>query len=246
MKASDVDKNSPVPIYYQIKELFKERIEGGDLEPHQRLPSERDLEKKYGISRMTARRALTELESEGYAYREQGKGSYVAEPKLRQALLELTGFTEDMKKRRMSPGARVIEQKLVDSDQELAAKLEVEVESKIFVLQRIRLAEEEPLAIETSHLRYEVCEGIEEYDFEDRSLYDTLKNDFDISLSWAEQSVEATLADEFEAENLGIDKGTPMLMTERTTYLGDEETPIEYARSVYRGDRYKLFVELRS
>ncbi|MBS3814025.1 GntR family transcriptional regulator [Candidatus Bipolaricaulota bacterium] len=246
MKASDVDKNSPVPIYYQIKELFKERIEGGDLEPHQRLPSERDLEKKYGISRMTARRALTELESEGYAYREQGKGSYVAEPKLRQALLELTGFTEDMKRRRMSPGARVIEQKLVDGDQELAAKLEVEVESKIFVLQRIRLAEEEPLAIETSHLRYEVCEGIEEYDFEDRSLYDTLKNDFDISLSWAEQSVEATLADEFEAENLGIDKGTPMLMTERTTYLGDEETPIEYARSVYRGDRYKLFVELRS
>ncbi|MCF7891304.1 GntR family transcriptional regulator [Candidatus Bipolaricaulota bacterium] len=246
MKASDVDKNSPVPIYYQIKELFKERIEGGDLEPHQRLPSERDLEKKYGISRMTARRALTELESEGYAYREQGKGSYVAEPKLRQALLELTGFTEDMKKRRMSPGARVIEQKLVDSDQELAAKLEVEVESKIFVLQRIRLAEGEPLAIETSHLRHEECEGIEEYDFEDRSLYDTLKNDFDISLSWAEQSVEATLADEFEAENLEIDKGTPMLMTERTTYLGDEETPIEYARSIYRGDRYKLFVELRS
>lgn len=246
MKASDVDKNSPVPIYYQIKELFKERIEGGDLEPHQRLPSERDLEKKYGISRMTARRALTELESEGYAYREQGKGSYVAEPKLRQALLELTGFTEDMKKRRMSPGARVIEQKLVDSDQDLAAKLEVEVESKIFVLQRIRLAEGEPLAIETSHLRHEECEGIEEYDFEDRSLYDTLKNDFDISLSWAEQSVEATLADEFEAENLEIDKGTPMLMTERTTYLGDEETPIEYARSIYRGDRYKLFVELRS
>ncbi|MBS3787475.1 GntR family transcriptional regulator [Candidatus Bipolaricaulota bacterium] len=246
MKSSDVDKNSPVPIYYQIKELFKERIESGDLEPHQRLPSERDLEKRHGISRMTARRALTELESEGYAYREQGKGSFVAEPKLRQALLELTGFTEDMKKRRMSPGARVIEQKLVDGDQELAKKLEVEMDAKIFVLQRIRLAEGEPLAIETSHLRYEVCEGIEEYDFEDRSLYDTLRGDFDITLSRAEQSVEATLADEFEAKNLEIDKGTPMLMTERTTYLGDEETPIEYARSIYRGDRYKLFVELRS
>ncbi len=246
MKSSDVDKTSPVPIYYQIKELFEERIESGDFEPHQRLPSERDLEKKYDISRMTARRALTELESEGYAYREQGKGSFVAEPKLRQALLELTGFTEDMKKRRMTPGAQVIEQKIIEGNEELAAKLEVDNEAKIFLLQRIRLANGEPLAIETSHLRYEMCDGIEEYDFGDRSLYDTLRKDFDIRLSRAKQSVEATLADEFEAEKLEVEEGTPMLMTERTTYLGDEETSIEYARSVYRGDRYKLFVELRS
>ena len=246
MKGSNIDKSSPVPIYYQIKEFYKEKIENGNLEPHQRLPSERELEKRYEISRMTARRALTELESEGYAYREQGKGSYVAEPKLHQALLELTGFTTDMKKRRMSPGARVLEQKLIKCDEELAKKLNAESNEKIFVLQRVRLAEEEPLAIEKTHLRHKLCRGIEEYDFQDRSLYSTLREDFGMNLSWAEQSVEATLADEYKAEQLGVDKGSPMLMTERTTYIGDEETPIEYAHSTYRGDRYKLFVELRS
>lgn len=246
MKSSEIDKDSPVPIYYQIKELFKERIEGGKLEPHQRLPSERELEERYGISRMTARRALTELESEGYAYREQGKGSFVEEPKLRQALLELTGFTRDMEKRRMSSGAQVLEHKVIEGQGELIQKLEASDGEKIFVLQRVRLAEEEPLAIETTHIRHTLCDRIEEYDFEDRSLYSTLREDFDITLSRAEQSVEATLADEFEAENLNVEKGAPMLMAERTTFTGDGETPIEYARSTYRGDRYKLFVELRS
>lgn len=246
MQLTNIDKNSPVPIYYQIKELFKEHIDSGELEPHQRLPPERDLEKQYGISRMTARRALTELEDEGYAYREQGKGSFVPEPKLRQALLELTGFTEDMKKRKMNPGAKVLEQKIIQGDQKLSEKLNVKPEDKIFLLQRIRLAEDEPLAIETTHLRYNLCEGIEENYFESRSLYDTFRSDFDMILSRAEQSVEATLADEFEAKKLDIQVGTPMLTTERTTYIGDEKTPIEYAKSTYRGDRYKLYVEMRS
>lgn len=246
MSNSEVDKNSPVPLYYQIKESLKEKIESGTLEPHERLPSERDLENRYGISRMTARRALTELESEGYVYREQGKGSYVAEPKLRQALLELTGFSEDMRSRRLTPGAKVLEKKLVVPEEETARKLKITREDKIFLLQRVRLAESEPLAIETTHLRYEFCRGIDEMNFSDRSLYSTLRNEFGISLSRAEQSVEATLATEFESNHLDIDEGAPMLTTERTTFTGDGDTPIEYARSTYRGDRYKLFVEMKS
>lgn len=245
MNRANVDKRSPVPLYYQIKETIKEKIEGGSLEPHERLPSERELEENYGISRMTARRALTELESEGYVYREQGKGSFVAEPKLRQGLLQLTGFTEDMKSRRMKPGARVLEDRVIESDEELANNLSIDAGSSVFLLQRVRFAEEEPLAIETTHLRYDLCEGIGDYDFSERSLYNTLREEFDVILSRAEQSVEASLADEFEAKNLQVDQGDPMLITERTTYIGDEKTPIEYARSTYRGDRYKLFVKLK-
>lgn len=244
MANRDVDKDSPLPIYYQIKEALKEKIEGGDLEPHERLPSERDLEKNYGISRMTARRALSELESEGYVYREQGKGSFVSEPKFRQALLELSGFSEDMRNRRLHPGAKVLEKKLM-TDTDLAKKLEISSDSKIFRLQRVRLAEEQPLAIETTHLRHSVCPGIEQMDFSDRSLYDTLRQDFDISLNRAEQSVESTLANEFEAEQLQVEQGAPMLTTERTTYREKGDVPVEFARSTYRGDRYKLFVELR-
>jgi len=245
MNQAKVDKSSPIPIYYQIKETLKEKIESGSMDPHERLPSERELEEEYGISRMTARRALTELESEGYAYREQGKGSFVAEPKLRQGLLQLTGFTEDMKSRRMKPGARVLEKRLIESDEELAKKLSMGPGEKVFKLQRVRLAEGEPLAIETTRLQYSLCKGIEEYDFSERSLYSTLRSSFNIELSRAEQSVEASLANEFEADNLLVDQGAPMLRTERTTFIGDEKTPIEYANSTYRGDRYRLFVELR-
>lgn len=244
MNNSEVDKGSPVPLYYQIKESLKEKIESGTLQPHERLPSERDLENRYGISRMTARRALTELESEGYVYREQGKGSYVAEPKLRQTLLELTGFSEDMRSRRLNPGARVLEKKLVEPEEETARKLKISTEDKIFLLQRVRLAESEPLAIETTHLNYDFCKGIENMDFSDRSLYSTLRQEFGLSLSRAEQSVEATLATEFESDHLDIKEGAPLLTTERTTFADDGDIPIEYARSTYRGDRYKLFVEM--
>lgn len=207
MNESNVNKDSAVPLYYQIKENLKEKIESGTLEPHERLPSERDLEKKYGISRMTARQALTELESEGYVYREQGKGSYVAEPKLRQALLELTGFSQDMRNRHMKPGAHVLEQKLLEADEELGQELGIGPGEKVFLLQRIRLAESEPLAIENTHLRYDLCEGIDELDFSDRSLYSTLREEFDLILSRAEQSVEATLATEFNRIILTFRKG---------------------------------------
>ncbi|MFP4136374.1 MAG: GntR family transcriptional regulator [Candidatus Acetothermia bacterium] len=245
MNESEVKKDSPVPLYYQIKESLKERIESGALEPHERLPSERDLENRYGISRMTARQALTELESEGYVYREQGKGSYVAEPKLRQGLLELTGFSEDMQNRSMTPGAEVVEQKLVEPERETARKLKVAPGEEVFLLKRIRTAESEPLAIETTHLRLDLCEGIEKVDFSNCSLYRTLRNEYGLKLSRAEQSVEATLATEFESNQLEVPQGAPMLTTERTTFIDDGETPVEFARSTYRGDRYKLFVELQ-
>lgn len=244
MSESNVSKDSPVPLYYQIKESMKEEIESGNLEPHERLPSERDLENRYGVSRMTARRALTELVSEGYVYREQGKGSFVAEPKLRQGLLDLTGFSEDMQNRRMGSGARVLEQKLIEPEKETARKLQVTSGRPVFLLQRVRMAESEPLAIETTHLKHNLCEGVENMDFSDRSLYSTLRNEYDLKLSRAEQSVEATVATDFEASHLDVPKGAPMLTTERTTFIGDGETPIEFARSTYRGDRYKLFVEL--
>lgn len=245
MKQTGVSKKSPLPIYYQVKEILKEKIESGFFKAHEALPSERELGEKYDISRMTARRALTELESEGYVYREQGKGSFVAEPKLRQALSKLTGFTEDMQDRGLKPGAKVLDIKVIAGDEELAEKFSVPSDENFVRLQRVRLANGEPLAIETSHLRHKLCEGIEDIDFTDRSLYETLGKEYGIHLGRAEQTVEATLAGEFEAQVLGIKTGVPILSTERFTYLEDDKTIIEYARSAYRADRYKLYVELR-
>lgn len=240
-----IRKNSPLPLYYQLKEFLKGRIESGGLRPHDRLPSERELEERYGVSRMTARHALVELELEGYAYREQGRGTFVAEPKLRQGLLRLTSFTEDMEARGLQPGARVLEVRLLPQAPELLGRLKAEPGEEFVKVQRVRLANGEPMALETSFLRRRFCAGIEELDLTDRSLYATLRERFGVELGWAEQAVEAKLADEYEAEVLGVQAGTPMLLMERTTYLADGSTPIEYVRSSYRGDRYQLYVELR-
>jgi len=238
-----VDRASPVPVYYQLKEALKEQIESGVYKPHERLPSERELEEAYRISRMTARRALEELEAEGYIYRAQGRGSFVAEPKIRQGLLWLTSFTEDMKERGMCAGARVLEVRVL-KDEKVARRLKVDPDEEFVKLQRLRTADGEPMALEVSFLRRKLCPGLEEYDFNDRSLYKTLE-EFGLHLGRAEQTVEAKVADDFEAELLGVKPGTPLLSMERVTYLADGQTPIEYVRSLYRGDRYKLFVELK-
>jgi len=246
MDRTFVEKDSPIPLYYQLSEVLKTQIEEGNLEPHERLPSERELSEHYDVSRMTARKALSEIESEGYIYRSQGKGSFVAEPKLRQSLFELTSYTEDMKRRGLTPGAKVLNIEVIDNDEILADKLEASPEESFVKIQRIRLADDEPMALETSHLRRKYCAGIEELDFDNRSLYNTLKKEFNVKLKTAEQWIEATLADDFQSKWLKVKKGSPMLSTARTTYMAQGNKPIEFAKAVYRGDKYKLFVKLNT
>lgn len=240
-----INRREPVPIYYQLKEWLREQIESGTLKPHDRLPSERELGEIFHISRMTARQALSELESEGYVYREQGKGSFVAEPKIRQGLLKLTGFTEDMRDRGMKPGAKVLTVETIKNDEQLARKLHASPDEEFLMLQRLRLADDQPMALETTFLRCIFCPGIEQFDFANVSLYQTLQERYGLRLGRAEQTVEAGIADEYETKVLQIKSGTPILAMERITYLEDNKTVIEYARSAYRGDRYKLFVELK-
>ncbi len=233
-----------MPVYYQLKEALRKQIESGELNPHERLPSERELEESYDISRMTARRALSELEAEGYIYRRQGKGSFVAEPKIRQGLLRLTSFTEDMRQRGLSPGARVLGIEVISADVELTRRFQAEPDERFVKIQRIRLADKEPMALETAFLRYKFCPGIEKLNFTDRSIYETLRERYNIYLGYADQTIEVKLADEYEAELLKVKQGTPMWLMERTTYLEDNVTPFEYVYSIYRGDRYKLYVRL--
>ena len=239
-----ISKSSPLPVYYQLKEALREQIVSGVLKPHERVLSERELEKSYNISRMTARQALSKLEAAGYIYRRQGKGSFVAEPKIRQGLLQLSSFTEDMQQRGLSPGARVLSVELVSPSADLIQRFQAEASEQFVRIQRIRLADGEPMALEFSSLRYKFCPGIEELDFTDRSIYETLRERYNIYLGCADQTIEVKSASEYETQVLNVKRGTPMWQMERLTYLEDKRTVIEYVQSTYRGDRYKLFTEL--
>jgi GntR family transcriptional regulator len=237
-------RKSPLPRYYQLKEIMREKIHVGEWKPGNLIPSERELSELYGISRMTTRQAITELVNEGLFYREQGKGTFVSQHKITQQLIHLTGFTEDIKARGQRPGTRVLSATMRPADEKTADRLRIKHGQMVYCLQRLRLADGEPLAIELSQLHFPGCERLLEEDFAQQSLYRTLETKYNIVLVEAEQELEASLAREDEAHILNLAVASPVLLTRRTTYT-DRDMPIEYAYSTYCGRKYTFYTSMK-
>jgi GntR family transcriptional regulator len=237
-------RNSPVPRYHQLKEILRDCIRQGEWKPGDLIPSERELGETYSISRMTARQAITDLVNEGVFYREQGKGTFVSQNRITQQLLRLTGFTEDIRARGQHPSTKVLTAAMMPADEVIAEHLRIEPGSMVFCLRRLRLADDEPLAIEDSALNFKGCEGLLEEDLEHNSLYQLLEHQYGVPLMEAEQEIEAGLASPENAEILQTSVGSPVLFTRRTTFT-DRNRPIEYARSVYRGNKYTFYAHLK-
>ncbi|HEY7035575.1 MAG TPA: GntR family transcriptional regulator [Thermomicrobiales bacterium] len=236
-------KNGPLPRYYQLKEIIRDRIRSGEWAAGTLIPSERELCERYGISRMTARQSVTELVNEGLLYREQGKGTYVGRPKIAQQLLRLTGFTEDMRAREQRPGAKVLTAEMWPADEVTAERLRIKIGQPVFRLRRLRLADAEPLAVETSCVSFIGCERLLANDLEHDSLYRLLEIAYDVPPLEAEQELEADLAGDEEARLLEVVVGSPVLRTRRVTATRRNQ-PIEYATSVYRGDKYRFYTRM--
>ncbi len=236
-------KSGPVPRYYQLMEFIRERIRNGEWAPGTAIPSERELCERHGVSRMTARQSISLLVDEGLLYREQGKGTFVGRPKFPQQLLSLTGFTEEMRVRKQRPGARVLEARMWNADEDTAERLRIKTGQPVYRLRRLRLADTDPLAIENTCVCFIGCERLLDYDLEHDSLYRILTEHFDMPPVGAEQEIEADLASDEDARLLGVDPGSPVLRTRRitTTRRG---RPIEFASSIYRGDKYRFYTRL--
>jgi GntR family transcriptional regulator, N-acetylglucosamine utilization regulator len=241
---SAIYRNSPLPRYYQLKEILRERIRTGEWKPGDLIPSERELSEKYGISRMTARQAITDLVNEGLFYREQGKGTFVSQRKITQQLIRLTGFTEDIRARGQRPGTKVLSAEMHPADETTAEKLSIDPGTLIFRLQRLRLADDQPLAIELSQISFKGCERLLEEDLEKNSLYRVIETIYGIPLMEADQELEAGLAGNEEAYHLKISVGSPVLFTRRITYT-ERNQPIEYAKAVYCGNKYTFYTHLK-
>lgn len=237
-------RRGPLPRYYQLKEIMRQKIREGEWQPGDLIPSERELGEQYRISRMTARQAITELVNEGLFYREQGKGTYVSHRKITQQLLHLTGFTEDMRARGQRPGTRVLSVQMNPADESVANRLRIAAGQPVLTLRRLRLADGEPLALEISHLNFPGCERLLEEDLEKNSLYKLLETKYGLSLFEAEQELEAGRAGEDVVELLKVPVGSAVLFTRRTTYIGGGQ-PIEYAQSIYLGNKYTFYTSLK-
>lgn len=237
-----MDSDAPIPLYYRIKSRLQEAIENGQLAPGDRVPSERELTEQYGVSRMTARQAVTELKAQGYIVRVQGKGTFVAAPKLDQPLVGLTSFSEDMRRRGLEPGAQVLRAEEVPSGSRVSQVLGRSEGTLVFRLERLRLADGQPMALEISCIPSDLCPGLLTKPL-DRSLYDMLRDHYGVKLVKATQRLEAVAANRHEAHLLRVREGTPLLMLERVS-RDAENVPVEYVRSLYRGDRYRFLTEL--
>jgi len=238
-----LDRTSPVPLYYQLKEIFRSWITSGKFDSDRRFPSESELQEQFGVSRMTVRRALSELVHEGFLVREQGRGSFVVKPRVQDQLRRLTSFTEDMQLHGLPTESRILDFRVVQ-DGEVARKMEIPEDEELVQLRRLRLVEGEAIAIQNAFIRHRFCPGIVERGLAGGSLYKTLEESYGLRLGRALQTIEAKPADEYEAKMLKVEPGQPVLTLKRLTYLQDGQ-PIEYVRSTYRGDRYRFTVELK-
>lgn len=240
----DIDRSSKLPLYHQLYEILRSDIVAGAWRPGDVLPPESELVERYQVSRTTVRQVLDMLTNEGLIFRQQGRGTFVAHPTVEQTLVRIVNFTEDMRMRGSEPSSRVLFSGLVPAPPDIAEKLHIEPEQEIARLERLRLADGEPMGVEESHLVHRYCRGILQGDFETHSLREALAQDYGIRWTHASQSIRAILAPRDRADLLGIQPRSPLLFIERVSYSQDN-VPIEFLRIYYRADRYVLYNELQ-
>lgn len=231
-----VDPASPVPKYLQLREILLELIET-EIAVDAPIPSERELCRRYGLSRMTVRQAVDHLVSEGRLYRVPGKGTFVARPKI-DTPLRLTSYSEDMRARGLRPGARDLDRRVVRAGGHLARALNVRPGDPVHCIERLRTADGEPMALERSHIPAAVAPDLDRQPLTDRSLYELLEQRYGIVLDSGEQTIEAGIADPVDAELLCLPRGSAVLLLQRRSFAGS--TCVELAVSTYRADRYQM------
>ncbi len=240
-----LDRELPVPLYHQLKSLLLRRIEVGELKPNARLQTEDQLAAAYQVSKATVRQALGELVHAGYLRREQGRGTFVAEPRVDQGPTELTSFTVDMRRRGLGPRSVVLGRAVVAADATVAAKLQLESGARVFRLERLRTGDGEPLSLQTAHIPLKLAPGIADEDFEDASLYQLLERRYGLVPVSAHERHWAALLERAQARLLQVPAGSAGLCAERVAFLRDGR-PLEYTRSVMRADRYQITLDLVS
>jgi GntR family transcriptional regulator len=239
-----INRRSYIPLYVQVKDALKDLIEGGGAEPGEQLPGEPELCRIFDVSRTVVRQALRDLELQGLIQREKGKGTFVAEPKLREALFqELTGFYEDMAGKGQPPISEVLTQEVIPATGKIASFLMLKKGADVVHIDRLRFVNGEPMVLVATYLPATRCPGLESVDFTRRSLYEYIEAVYGIVIARGRRVLEAVPASEYEAGLLGVKKGAPLILLDSVSYLTDG-TPIEYYHALHRGDRSRFEVEL--
>ncbi|MBI0329406.1 GntR family transcriptional regulator [Burkholderia plantarii] len=246
MSNPDLVALPPRPLYEQIKDALRARILDGSYAPHSRMPSESELCLMYGVSRITVRQALGDLQKEGLVFRLHGKGTFVSKPKAFQNVASLQGFAEAMS----SMGYEIVNQlrslRTVKADRRVAAKLGLPEGASVTEIHRVRLLNREPVSLEVTWVPEALGRRLANADLATRDIFLILENDCGVPLGHADLSIDAILADDDIVAALRVEDGSPVLRIERLTH-DEAGRPVDYEHLYFRGDafQYRLRVDRR-
>lgn len=207
----------------------------GELRPHDKMPTERELAETFGVTRLTVRRALDQLGYEGRVYRTQGAGTFVSEPRIAKSV-ELTSFTDDMRARGLLPGSMLTRVEEIAAGAEIGTRLGISPRDAVAHIYRVRTADGEPMCIENTYVPARLAPGLAEK-VQGGSLYQILGETYQLRVEKAEQTINATVLDPPLAKLLAVPEFSPAFRVSRVAFDARNQR-IEYAESVYRADRY--------
>lgn len=231
--------------YSRLVQQLQQLIQDRTYQTDKCLPSERELCEQYNVSRITVRRALSELEEAGSIYRVQGKGAFVRSEKFPVKLSQLTSLTENMQDLNLSCGSQILALETVPAATKIAQKLNIEENAQVVVLKRLRLAGGKPLAIETCYLPWHIGALVQQHIADDVSLYSIFREHCGVSPVYAEQTLEIGLLQPWEQRLLGENTPVYAMFTTRQSFDA-ERNPLEYVEGKYRGDRYTYHISMTS
>jgi len=186
-------QSNGTPVYKRIQNAIRQHIEASELKPGDLVASERELARTHGVSLMTARHALADLEREGIVERRRGAGTFVAPPKIH--FNKLMSYTEQMSSRGLNPSSRVLAIEIIEHEPEVAARLRLPASSRMVKVERLRETTDEPLALETCYLPCKEFSGLVNAPLGRTSLFATLSRDYGVELAYADEEVDATRAE---------------------------------------------------
>jgi len=231
--------DGPMPKHSQLKAILTELVTE-ELGPDSPIPSERELMHTYGVSRATVRKAIDGLIVDGVLQRAHGKGTFVSRPRL-ESRLHLASFSQDMRRRGLTPSTRLLTVQAAVPPPEVARSLQIGPRARAWQVDRVRLADDEPIALEHAWYPLKPLPDLDQHDLSG-SLYELFATEYGLVIDHAEQTLWAEVAEGGHARLLHVAEQTPLLVFERESQAGD--VPVEYVVSRYRGDRYQIHMSL--
>jgi GntR family transcriptional regulator len=236
-----IDKESPLPAYLQIAAAIKETLRIGGLPPGSPLPPERVLCDQFGVSRMTMREANNLLEREGYIERHAGRGTFVALHRILKRQQEMRSFSEEMLARGVRPSSTLLSFRTVHPNSASAEFFELPQSEWVYEIQRVRLTDDTPLALETTQIPSFLCKGLDHFNLTDHSLYRILEEHYGLQLGYCIEEISASRTSRLQKRLLQLPSSAAVLLVKRKTYTTND-TPVEFGLTAYRGDLYAAIV----